>query len=485
MSSPEHAAVPRWLPSPLVLVLIAMAGILAMITLARGLTDADYFWHFTTGQLIVESGSVPTVDPFSFTYAGQPWTPHEWLGEVLIYLFVTKLGSTLTLIGLGLLAAASVAIPAVTARRLGAGTMAISVASAICALVAIPYLAMRPQAASWVLLALLSLFLLSLDARRPRRALWLVPLFIFWANLHLLYVVGLGVVALYTLFTLVRQTSMADARRWMVGSAVGALLASTVTPAGVAGLLYPLRDLEPGDWGLANIAEWQSPNFHDPANLGFLLIVLALAAVGGRARSVPFWMRTLSWLGVAMTLLSLRHAPVAAVWALPVIATGLPHWGLKPAPASQRLARRIIEVGIALVVLVAAAIIILPTVEPPRQTLERAGMPVAALDELAAIQPDARVFAEYGWGGYVIYRLHDEGGRVFVDGRNDMYPQSILQDYSDVRMAGVGWQATLARYGVNALLLTPDTPLARVASQAGWCEKLRDDHAVLLTRCGD
>jgi hypothetical protein len=67
MSSPEHDAVPRGLPSPLALVLAAIAVALVLVGLAHGLTDADYFWHLTTGRLIVQSGSVPNVDPFSFT----------------------------------------------------------------------------------------------------------------------------------------------------------------------------------------------------------------------------------------------------------------------------------------------------------------------------------------------------------------------------------------------------------------------------------
>jgi hypothetical protein len=481
MSSPEHDAVPRWLPSPLALVLAAIAVVLVLVGLAHGLTDADYFWHLTTGRLIVESGSVPNADPFSFTYAGQPWTLHEWLGEVLIYLSVTTFGGTVTSVLFGVIAFGGVALAALTARRLGAGTVATGVACVIAALVVIPYVTVRPQAFSWLLLGALSFFLVSLDASRPRRALLLIPFFVLWANLHGLYVVGLGAVALYTLFTIVGRSPMAPALGWMLVGAVGALLASMLTPAGPAGILYPLRYLEPGDWGLANIVEWQSPNFHDPANIGLLVLIVALAAVG--SRGAPAWMALLAWIGVAMSLLSVRNEPLAAVWALPVIAIGLPARVRTRVRNSQAVGRRIIEMAAAALVIVAAVVIIGPQILSPAQALERSKLPVTGVDRLAQSQTDARVFAEYGWAGYVISRLHDGGGRVFVDGRNDMYPQSILEDYSQIRGARNDWSAKLDKSGATAILLPPDAPLVSAAKDSGWCETLRDDHEALLERC--
>ena len=85
-----------------------------------------------------------------------------------------------------------------------------------------------------------------------------------WANLHGLYVIGLGVVGLYCLFTLRPDAHAPGKRCWP--SPPRRPAASMVTPAGPIGILYPLRYIEGGDWGLANIAEWQSPNFHEPAH---------------------------------------------------------------------------------------------------------------------------------------------------------------------------------------------------------------------------
>ena len=46
--------------------------------------DGDVSWHIATGRWILEHRAIPRTDPFSFTWAGMPWVPIEWLAEVLM-----------------------------------------------------------------------------------------------------------------------------------------------------------------------------------------------------------------------------------------------------------------------------------------------------------------------------------------------------------------------------------------------------------------
>src|ERR1700732_722527 len=50
------------------------------------LADPDSHWHVTVGNWILAHGAVPTVDVYSFTFAGQPWIAKEWLSQVLLAL---------------------------------------------------------------------------------------------------------------------------------------------------------------------------------------------------------------------------------------------------------------------------------------------------------------------------------------------------------------------------------------------------------------
>jgi hypothetical protein len=180
-----------------------------------------------------------------------------------------------------------------------------------------------------------------------------------------------------------------------------------------------------------------------------------------------------------MALLANRNAPVAAIFAVPALVLGVSQALPYPPERSDR-GRRIVEVVTTGVFLLGAALVAVSSAGGIR--LDR--FPAAAVDVLEARHPDARVLAEYGWGGYVAYRLHDLGGTVFVDGRNDMYPQRILDDYVRIRDAEDGWEELVTEYAVEALLLKPNEPLVRgVAQMNGWCEAYRDDLSVLLVQC--
>ena len=49
------------------------------------LGDGDSGWHLAAGRHIVDHFVIPTTDPFSYTFQGQPWVAHEWLSEVAMY----------------------------------------------------------------------------------------------------------------------------------------------------------------------------------------------------------------------------------------------------------------------------------------------------------------------------------------------------------------------------------------------------------------
>ena len=483
----------RWLPSPVAILAIALGGVMFAITVTKGVQDPDFFWHITTGQLIADTGSVPSADPFSFTWYGQPWTPHEWLSELLIYWLVTGLGRIGALFVFGLFPAAIFAVlAAALTRNGGARVMSLALPFALGAFVLIGYVTLRPQAVSWLLISILLWALLEARPVRPRRLLLLIPLSVLWANLHGVYVIGLGVVGVYTLFTLLGRTRMSPARGWVLATVAGVIGASMLTPAGPIGILYPLRYVDAGDWGLANIQEWQSPNFHEPAHMGFLLMIVALGLNGGRA--TPGWLVTLSWIGVAMGLLALRNAPIAVVLAMPTLVMGLESRlqerdarrtkPARPMAPSRALGRRVMELATALIIIVGSMAVLVPR-DLDAAIDENIGerFPVAGVARLLAIQPDANVLAEYGWGGYVIWHMHATGGRVFVDGRNDMYSQQVLDDYTAIRAADPGWEELAAQYRVEAILLPPETTLTRgPALSAGWCEVLRDEWQVLYLR---
>ena len=482
--------VPRWLPHPVALHVLLLGVLLFAAFLAKGPWDSDFYWHLVTGELIAD-GRFPTTDPFSFTWGGMPWTLHEWLGELVIYVLVDRLGYMGAAIVFAFVPGIAVAVLAFALHRLGLRTPAVIAASTLSAFLIIPYATIRPQALSWIMFAFLIAGLVHLRPDRHRWTLALGPFFVLWANLHGLWVVGLAVIGVYAILTLLGMTPMSPARWWAVAMIPLALAGTAFTPAGPGLILYPLRYVDAGDWGMANITEWQSPDFHDPAHIPFLMFMGAVA-IFGRWR-VPWWKSLLAIMGIAMTLLALRNGPVAAIIGAPALAVGIDAALRDRRPTirqpSPRLARqrRIMET-VVVVVIAAAGIVIFTPRDPAatvRESIERE-LPVQGVEILVDRFPDGRILADYGWGGYVIGQMYELGARVAVDGRNDMYDDAILADYGLVRDAAEGWEAVVERWQVDALLFPPRRAITSgPAEAAGWCEAFRDANEVLYLRdCG-
>jgi hypothetical protein len=63
---------------------ILLFGFAAALTLHQ-ILSADYWWHLRTGQLILETGSVPRTDTYTYTVSGSPWIDIHWLFQLGLY----------------------------------------------------------------------------------------------------------------------------------------------------------------------------------------------------------------------------------------------------------------------------------------------------------------------------------------------------------------------------------------------------------------
>src|SRR6185437_14288438 len=64
--------------------LVAASTFLVLLTRGGLLADGDTYWHIAAGRWMFQHFAIPTVDPFSYTMGGMPWTAHEWLSEIIL-----------------------------------------------------------------------------------------------------------------------------------------------------------------------------------------------------------------------------------------------------------------------------------------------------------------------------------------------------------------------------------------------------------------
>lgn len=442
-------------------------------------TDPDYWWHVRTGQYIYDTRTIPRVDIYSHTAAGWPWTSHEWLTELLLYLVERRFGyvGNIVLFGLGV-ALTALAIYA-TCRRRGLGEPGAALLVVWCLAMLLPMLNVRPQLVTMLLLAVCAL-LLTQYKQGCRRAIWaLPPLLALWVNLHGGYVIGLVLLGLTIAGEAIARARRQEAAPLAPLLTVTALstLALLLNPHGLEALRYPLTYVGAGNASMQYVQEWQSPNFHQPLFLTFAASLL-LALVLGLGRR-PLGATEVLWALVfaLMALRSMRHVALYAIVVTPLVGARLQ----SEIPYLRRslLAwRRSVLLGLlALLWLLPALAVLGPMAGPEqRSRLQRGpepganGYPVGAVEYLRRHDLGGNLLNEYAWGGYLIYQLYPRQ-RVFIDGRADPYGDALVIRFRNVTLLRPHWRQTLDEYDVRLVLVAKESPLAvALRDDRGWRE---------------
>src|ERR1700674_5201012 len=213
----------------------------------RGDVDPDFWWHLRTGKLIFDSG-IPRHDVFSWTAAGRPWVAHEWLSEAIMYAVESMFGYIGNILVFDAAAIGALVVMYALARRAGAGTRVLFLLMLLSVVMLSYAAAVRPQLFSWLFFAIF-VFLLERDYQRRPVPLWLLPaLMALWVNLHLGFVYGLVLVALWAASLAcasLHDTTVDLKRPLLIG--VGCLAATMLNPHGPDILLYPYRYIEDRD----------------------------------------------------------------------------------------------------------------------------------------------------------------------------------------------------------------------------------------------
>ena len=410
--------------------------------------SGDVYWQWAAGRWMLNHHRLLVFDPFSYTVRGHAWFTEEWGYEVLLAGLIRLIGPLAFWVlsaGLGTLAVATVAVRV----RMGAGWSWAGFSALILSICLLLFQRDRPQEISYWFFPL-ELLLLQLWYKKRSWGIAVVGLMALWANLHGSFLLGLFVLTLDLIWA---------ARPWRWGRLVAestVSLRDALVLWGASALATFLNPHGPSLWAYAAkvatnpaiaryILEWQSPNFHD-----LLLLVLVLLPVGvtvaalvARDDAVPVGPLMLAGILLAASLDSVRFLPYFMMaWCI-TLSTIRPFdlRSTRPSPVTWGA-----------IVLIGIVLLSGPTYAPG--TVSR-GEPVAALSYLR--HRPGRIFAMYGWGGYLIYRHIP----VFIDGRTDMYlGTGILHDYIAVSTLAINPETIFHDYNVRYVLWEPGTPLA-------------------------
>jgi hypothetical protein len=470
---------------------------------ARPIGDPDFWWHLKTGQLLVQTRAIPHSDIFSSLHFGKEWVAHEWLSEIIMYSVYRSLayGGLIVLFALVITAAFLVAYRRYR-QRVGHPYIA-GFALLLGAFATMPTWGVRPQMFS---LLFASIFLAILDNYtrngRKRCLWWLVPLTVCWVNMHAGFALGICLILL-TIVGLGAESFLSRGEPlkivWRIIRPLSVILfvclaVVMVNPNGIRIYSYPFETLNSHAM-MKYIGEWSSPDFHEPMFQPLALLIfstfgaLALSRKRVSLRELLLLVAT----GVA-ALRSGRNVPFFALVAIPLLAEHSwdwingQRWGQWLTRPEKREAGKNaaikVTLNIALLVVVPLGMVLTRVAKSAsnQPLVNSQQFPAAAVDYLTSQELPQPIYNEYGWGGYLIWRLYPNY-RVYIDGRADVYGDTFLEEFLMVHSGETRWQETLNRYGIRTVLVKPDAAIASLLRQdAGWQKVFEDSQAVIFVK---
>jgi hypothetical protein len=233
--------------------------------------------------------------------------------------------------------------------------------------------------------------------------------------------------------------------------------------------------------------EYQSPNFHNWSTWPFLaMLALSLIASGFKGR-----LRTHEALLLAgwtiLSLYSARNIPLFAIITAPYIGQ-LVHSAIERLPVLNKADQIItgVEKNLGGIFYPVLAVIFMIGASIGQNQSNNANVfnpekfPVNAVDWLQAHPQDGRMFNNFIWGGYILYRMWPQQ-LAFIDGQTDFYGEGLTREYMQVMSLQDGWEEILEKHEVSWVIVQSDKPLVGALYETlDWNIVYRDDTATIL-----
>lgn len=445
-----------------IFLLLALSAVMFLSAGYGRSMDEDIWWHLRTGHWILAHHAVPVTDSFSAKAMGQPWIAYSWLFETMVSGIFDTWGYR------GMLALTSCWVFAYVAWMTVFLSRFANIRRATILSFA-AYAAMMPMKSPrpWLFTILfftveLTLLWLARERNRPAWLLAIVPLFVVWANMHIQFVYGLGLIGMFALDSSlpekVRTALSAEARPalrakwlwWLLGACLAATL---VNPYGW-NLYRVVWQYATQSAPLSLVSEMQALPFRTPSNWMMLTVVGGAMFVLGCAREKNLLMISLMVVSCYCGFRSQRDLWFPVTVAVLALAQG----SLLGEPdfiRSRCVWWIVLPVGLAISLGVLSV--------DPRfsdAALRKAvakDFPVEASRFIESHRLAGPLFNSYGWGGYLIWRLPELP--VSIDGRANLYESSLSNSVNTIH-GGKSWFQDPDLKKARTILLEKDLALA-------------------------
>lgn len=433
--------------------------------------DSDFGWHLRTGENIVQTGTIPKVDTYTFTFLQTPYIYHSWIAEVVIYFFFSLAGFWgISLLYSGLIGASLTLLT----DNFPFTKFELALFAAI-ELSLVELIGYRTQTFSAFFFAL-TYWLTQPDSlhqsKAPlKRLVLLIPLFFIWANTHPGFLLGFPLVIFHLAIWLVQNKKRLDYVKPVTAIVSLCMAVTLINPYGYHLHLF-LKQMLTNQTASLYIFDWTP--FLDLVSVGdkFKFMVVLLF-------SLTFLLTQKQWtkrfLLLVFFILMLRSTRYTLPFTLMLLAT-LPYtirqltlW-LK---SQEKIYRRLLQIVLSLMV-VSRFFTYIPLLAATycannslacleEKTPLDFRYPYRAVEYIKANNLPGQILNDFNWGGYLIWQMPER--KVFVDGRMDNFfmenGTSFLTEYIQIVTASSNWEEKLKYYQIQTVLLRPRLPLVK------------------------
>lgn len=465
-------------------------------------SDGDLGRHLTLGGTILETGNIPIRDIFSQTMSGQPLSPHEWMAAVIFRLFYDWKGLSGVVLYTSILLGSVFWLISYRVYRNSLSTP-ITLILIILGIAGsrIHWLA-RPHIFTYLFLFL---WIELLQSRIKFIWKWIISiaLMLMWVNTHGAFVTGYVVIGILIAGSLLdmfrnRQTkeSLGKIREYLLILITG-LLASLINPSGM-NIWQTIIGFLSSRYLVSHTAEYMPPVLYHAGVLPFtILVVLGLVLIGISFKNLSFEKILLLIIFAIFGITSGRNIPLYILVAVPILAGGyskiLPKMKMSlddqyyeedSLHDTRSILNRLKWVAASALILFFigwCSLLFIQGLSMRNQYLPEK-FPVQAVDWLEDHPQSGNIFNDFGWGGYILYRLWPEQ-KVFIDGQTDFYGEVLTKDYEVISGTYQGWQSALEKHQIDWILLPVGSKLVKeLDKDTQWSQLYRDDTAVILRR---
>lgn len=444
-------------------VVILFSGLL--LYFARiSLWDYDYWWHIATGQYIVTEGRLPDADPFSYTSAMEEnknifpeWErfiiKQYWLAQVIMFEIFQNTGQTGIVLFRSFLLLLTLLTVYLRLKNSGTSFHISFIFIFILFTISTRSTGERPVLFSFLFTAVMLLILEEYRRGKGYKIFLAVPLMLLWSNLHGGFIIGNLIIVTYMVgefLKIVFKKSPLIGREKAIffGASSLALLSSFINPMGWSSFFIAFSPKY--NIFIRDIQEWTSPwtmyrNKLRPFDysFAFLAIIFPLTLFVRNKRFDLNHFLLLSGF-LYMSLNSARFVFFYAIIASMILAKesdtvlkSLIHRAWKEDKYNK------FEYVLAVFALCSILIFMFGHFKYDKfrfGMINKQTVPEAAVNFIKKNKLDGNMFNDYGYGGYITWRLYPEQ-KNFIDTRSLNY--TVMTEYGWI------WNAQMSSDEVN------------------------------------